>query len=119
MSNRSSLNGVQPEGHNDVSGDMTPSVITVNFGLKWKHLAMAGAALASVFTTVAGAGWLVLPAKQTDMIEVQKQLVVISERIGQADETRAKLIDAVDKLTRRIDLIPVAVKRRPSKIKAQ
>lgn len=105
------LNGAEPLSAVDSSGDMNSSVVTVNFGLKWRHLAMGATALASVFGSIVGAGWLVLPAKQTDMTVVQQQLAKNTEKLDQTTDALAKLTEAVDRLNQQVKLIRISKRK--------
>lgn len=102
---------MQPESANRHSDDMTPAVVTVNFGLKARHIAMVFAAAVGLLTTAGTAGWLVLPAKQTDLARVEKSL---DEIRGDLKATREDFKGAVAELTSAIKLLRVnALPPRP------
>jgi hypothetical protein len=101
------MNGAGTHTAPDHSSDMGPSVITVNFGLKGRHIMMAFAGLASLVTTVGAAGWLVLPAKQTDLHRVETSLQELRKDLQSTQEATKSLTVAVDEMTKAVKLIRV------------
>src|SRR5688572_9262900 len=50
------------------------NVITVNLGIKARHLAVLGTMIVGLFTSGTAAGWLFMPAKQTDLTRIEESL---------------------------------------------
>lgn len=76
-----------------------PAVVTVNFGLKGKHLAAACVGLASLIGSGALAGWLVLPS---DMRVVQNDVQRLSQDMVNMQQAVTKLTTAVEVLSLQI-----------------
>ncbi len=104
------MNGAGTQNAPDHSSDMGPAVITVNFGLKGRHIAMAFAGAMGLITTAGTAGWLVLPAKQSDLTRVEKSL---DEIRGDLKATREGMKSAIDELSETIKLLRVSAPPRP------
>ncbi len=58
------------------------NVLTVNLSLNWKHLTAIWGGIIALVGAMIGAGWLVLPAKQTELDAVQRDLVTIKSEMN-------------------------------------
>lgn len=79
--------------------DAEPSIVNVNLNLKWKHFVAAGGMVASLAGTLLTAGWLALPAKQSDVDLIQKQVVQIQDQVAIVQNVSLNLTNALDRLT--------------------
>jgi hypothetical protein len=106
----------QPNAHSD---DMGPAVITVNFGLKARHVVAAFGLFASGIAGLGTAGWLVFPAKQSELAEVRSEVREIATKQQTVQTSVDALTAAVERLTGTVDdLVKVSGQRpkvRPAK----
>lgn len=96
--------------HSDSSPE--PHIIQVNFGLKSKHIVAATLALMSILGTVAGSGWLMMPAKQADLTALTA--VVEQTRKDQQDLRIlvAGLTEQTAAVAKAVDGLQVVLKRQ-------
>lgn len=80
-----------------------PYVLTINLGLKWRHIVAISSTIGAGIAALIGAGWLVLPAKQTDMTAITDKVAVIEADIR---ETR----DAVNRMQGDVDSLLILIK---------
>lgn len=82
---------------------MAPYVVTVNLGLKWRHIVAISSTIGAGIAAMIGAGWLVLPAKQTDMTLVTGKVALIEADVK---ETR----DAVTRMQGDVNSLLILIK---------
>lgn len=99
MSTSGNMQPSQPSVHSD---DMGPAVITVNFGLKARHLIAAFGLFASGIAGLGTAGWLVFPAKQSELAEVRSEVREITAKQQTIQTSVDNLTAAVEELTRTV-----------------
>lgn len=97
-----------------------PNVLTVNLGLKWPHIVAIATIISSGIAALIGAGWFVLPAKQTDLVALEKQVSAIETDVKETagDIRRIQndisglivLIKGVDSYVRTVEM-PLPQKR--------
>jgi len=104
ITDNKSLNGTPPEGY-----DMQEHVLRVNFGLSWKHIAAVVFGLPAFAGSLATAGWLVMPAKQSDVTRIEQQLTGVSNQVNGLQEISLKLTTAVDALAANVDRMTLQV----------
>lgn len=95
--------------------DHEPTVVTVNLGLKWRHLIAGFLAVSGAIGSAATAGWLVLPAKQSDLTRVEQSLDVVRSDMKTQQEITLKLIQAVERLDNTVKTIRVVAPKRKTK----
>jgi hypothetical protein len=98
-----SLNGVQPGAPPESYDDMQEHVLRVNFGLSWKHIAAVVFGLPAFAGSLVTAGWLVMPAKQSDVTRIEQQLTGVSNQVNGLQEISLKLTTAVDALAANVE----------------
>lgn len=92
------VNGTEPARP---SPDATQgNVVALQVVLSAKHVAAAFAALCAGVGGMVTTGWLVLPAKQTDLAALQASVAEVREMQRQARDERSQIKTAVDGLTR-------------------
>lgn len=94
-----SASSVQPAPPPDDYTDEHPHVIKINFGLTWKHIAAVALGAPAFFASLMGTGWLVLPAKQSDLKHLEQQVTGISQQVHDLQNVSLRLTTAVDELT--------------------
>ena len=87
---------------NGSNGSDTP-VIYVNFGLKWRHIAGAITALVAAVGGLGTAGWLVLPAKQSDMTRVERGLEEVRGAVEVLGRQNLEIITVIKDLRTAVD----------------
>lgn len=97
---------IEVPAHSDEMSE--PSVLQVNFKIGWKQVGMAFAMVFSALTTLTAAGWLALPAKQSDMTEVQHSLVIIAQDLKATRVATDALSQTVLELTRTVKTLQSA-----------
>lgn len=90
--------------------DGEPTIVTVNLGLKWRHLAAGVAAIMGAVGSASAAGWLVLPAKQSDLTRVEQTLKTVETDLKDQREMTVKLVQAVDRLTDTVKLLQISTR---------
>jgi hypothetical protein len=106
MSNGSGA--AQAGTHSDGYADMGPTVLQVNFGLKARHIIIAFSGLVAAFSAAAGAGWLVLPAKQSDLTRVEQGLDAIRMEVRAMQGITERLTVAVQGLQGAVEELRMA-----------
>jgi hypothetical protein len=91
--------GGQPEGYSDLG----PTVVTVNFGLKARHIMMAFTFAAGLLGTGSLAGYLFIPAKQQDMTIMQQVVAELRGEVKGTQEATTRLVAAVEGLQNAVD----------------
>jgi len=89
-----------------------PPVVTLNLGLTWRHLAAGVMAVSAAFGSMSAAGWLVLPAKQTDVTRIEQSLVNVERDLKSQQEITLKLIQSIERLDATVQRISVVRKPR-------
>lgn len=102
-------------GNHPAGEPLSESVVTVNFGLTWKHILSVTAMIITGLGSLATAGWLVTPAKQTDLTRVEQKLEKIGAELEAGRDLTKRLTIAVDELTQKVKLIRVDVVRKPKR----
>lgn len=80
------------------SPDMASNVVTINFGLKWRHIAAVVFGAPAFVASLATAGWLVMPAKQSDLEAVKQQVSVVERSVKTVEDVGLRLTAAMEKL---------------------
>jgi cytoskeletal protein RodZ len=93
----------QPLHGEAVSSDMGPTVISVNFGLKARHIVMAFTFIAGLIGTGGVTGALFWPAKQQDMTIVQQAVAELRTEMKSMQEATTRLVVAVEGLQSSVD----------------
>lgn len=79
---------------------------------------MAGfLAVSGAIGSAATAGWLVLPAKQSDLTRVEQSLDIVRNDLKTQQEITLKLIQAVDRLDTTVKTIRIAIPSRSTRKK--
>ncbi len=107
----------QPSAPPDSYEGMQSAVIKVNFGLTWKHIAALVLGVPSVIGSVGLSGWLVMPAKQTELVAVQTQVKAVETRLdGVSNQVRdgfTQISVAIEELRKMAARPTMAPKRKP------
>lgn len=92
-------NGTEP-GRPSQSQQAQGNVVALQVVLTAKHVAAAFAALCAGVGGMVTTGWLVLPAKQTDLTALQASVAEVRTMQQQARDERHQIKTALDGLTR-------------------
>lgn len=98
MPNGSYSTDAQPAPPSDVYPDVQPNIITLNLGLKARHIVTAFSIISGILASGGLAGYLFIPARQDDMIAIQKQVLVIDQSVKSVQDVAGKLTDAMARL---------------------
>lgn len=86
---------VPPSGYQD----MTPNVITVNLGIKMRHIVAGFTMLGGVAASGGIAGYLFIPAKAEDVKTLEVRVKTIDDKVDILQNASVKLTEAVQQLT--------------------
>lgn len=92
-----------------------PHIIRVNLGLSWRHLAAGIMAFSGAVGSLTAAGWLALPAKQSDLTRVEQSLQTVEKDLKNQQEITLKLIQAVERLDTSVKAIRINAPRPKTK----
>jgi hypothetical protein len=108
----------QPSGPPDSFDHMQSAVIKVNFGLTWKHIAALVLGVPGLVGSIGLSGWLVMPAKETDMQAVKVQVQSVETRLegvsNQVRDVSIQMTTAIDEL-RKMAARPMPVPKKAPK----
>ena len=103
MSNGLLHAGSQPAPPPDSYAGMEAAVIKVNFGLSWKQILTLCVGAPTFIASIGFSGWLVMPAKQSDVTTLERQVTGISHQVNGLQEVSLRLTSAVDKLATTVE----------------
>lgn len=95
----------QPAPPPDSYADMQSAIIKVNFGLSWRQIATLVVGMPALIGSVGVSGWLVMPAKQSDVTKLEQQVTAIKTQVQQVQDVGVKLTDAVSELARNVQVL--------------
>lgn len=100
------MNGLDPSHGPERSDPMEPSVITVNLGIKARHIMWAATIVGGMISSGALAGYVFIPAKDRDVKALEIQVQQIGTRLDSLQPVVLRLTEAVDALARNVqDLV--------------
>jgi hypothetical protein len=117
MSKARALNGTGHAMNQNHDEGAAPQVADIRFELTWKNLTAAATSIVAAVSALGAAGWLVLPAKQSEMVEVQRQLVTVNKQLVDTQEGVRQLTLAVKDLSDVVKLIKVSVPQPKAKVR--
>lgn len=105
MANGLDQTAAQPAPPPDSYADMQSAIIKVNFGLSWRQIATLVVGMPALIGSVGVSGWLVMPAKQSDVTKLEQQVTAIKTQVQQVQDVGVKLTDAVSELARNVQVL--------------
>jgi septal ring factor EnvC (AmiA/AmiB activator) len=91
--------------------DTGPNVISVNAGLTKRDLVAAGGMLFAAVSSLIAGGYLFLPARQSDMSQVQSTVTELRRDVGELKTATGQLTTALGELHTAISALEVSVDR--------
>lgn len=107
----SGMNGAQPQPRQQIAEtDMLPVITVSQFALTWDHIVKLGTLVFGAIMSAYAAGWIFVPAKQTELEALTRVVQVLQTGQAETREAVGRLTLAVDNLASKV----VELRDRPA-----